>query len=264
MKKLTVILVILCIGIAGFGQINLEQTYSYSGTFTELAISGDKFFVMDVGLNQCRIYNTNHSIWKTINLSVPANNYLYDIQYISENLFTLDNALCLVYTYYSYDAVNLYYTYTTKIVKENGTVLLTLPGCQYYYATTLLDGNVKFVTYSYDYSVSPYTVATGVYNIPGNLVLSTTENGEIESSAKLSAFPNPASDRLTLRYDLPDGIVDATLTIIDIQGRLIHSYPVQNNSNRMDIQVSQIPDGIYFYTIQSGNYRSNPAKIIIN
>lgn len=264
MKKLTIILGILCISLIGFGQINLEQTYTYSGTYTRLSISGDKFFVMDVGLSQCRIYNTNHSLWKTISLSVPANNYLYDIQYISENLFTTDGALCLVYTYYSYDAVNLYYTYTTKIVKENGTVLLSLPGCQYYYATTLLDGNVKFVTYSYDYSVSPYTVATSVYDIPGNLVLSMTENGVIETSTPLRAFPNPASDRLTLSYELPLGSVNATLTINDIQGRLIHTYPVQNNTNRMDIQVSQLPDGVYFYTIQSGNYRSNPAKIIIN
>lgn len=264
MKKILFILGILFIGISSKGQITLEHTYTFSGTFTQLAISGDKFFVMDVGLSQCRIYNTNHSLWKTINLSVPANNYLYDIQYISENLFTTDNSLCLVYTYYSYDATNLYYTYTTKVVKENGTVLLTLPGCQYYYATTLTDGHTKFITYSYDYSVSPYTVATSVFDIPGTLVLSMSEKDDTESPTQLKAFPNPVSNRLTIMYDLPFGIESAILTVTDLQGRMISNYPVQGNTNRLDLQVSQLPDGVYFYTIHSGNYQSNPAKIIVN
>jgi hypothetical protein len=170
----------------------------------------------------------------------------------------------MVYTYYSYDATNLYYTYTTNIVKENGTILLSLPGCQYYYATTLTDGNTKLVTYSYDYSVSPYTVATSVYDVPGNLVLSMSEKGETESPTQLKAFPNPVSDRLTLTYELPVGIEAATLTVTDIQGRMINNYPVQGNTNRLDIQVSQLPDGVYFYTIHAGNYQSNPAKIIVN
>jgi len=263
MQKLILFVGILYISLSGFGQINLDQTYSYSGTFTTLSISGDKFFVMDVGLSQCRIYNTNFSLWKTINLTVPATNYLYDIAYISENLFTTDNALCLIYSYYNYDATNLYYTYTTKIIKENGTVLLSLPGCQYNYVTTLTDGSTKLVTYSYDYSVNPYTIATSVYDLPGNLYVSLPEKTEISTTSQLKAFPNPASNRLTLLFDLPLNVTDATLTITDLQGRLIHSYPVQPNTNRLDVQVAQLPDGVYFYVIQSSNYQSKPAKIII-
>lgn len=86
-----------------FAQISPEYTYNYSAAYTNLRYSGDKLFIMDVPENQCRIYNMDHSLWKTINLSVPANHYLYDIRYVSEGLFTDDERLSLAYIYYSYD-----------------------------------------------------------------------------------------------------------------------------------------------------------------
>ncbi len=264
MKKLSFILVALFFSLTGFSQIAFESSYAYSGTFTQLANSGDKFFIMDIGLNQCRIYNTNHTIWKTLTISVPANNYLYDIQYVSENLFTTDNSLCLVYTYYSYDAVNLYYTYTTNIVKENGNMLLTLPGCQYYYATSLSDGSTKLVTYTFDYSLSPYTIETAVYDLPGTLYLSVKNNPENTTNNRLSAFPNPAADRLTLNYELPAGTTTATMFITDFQGRQIGNYPLNVNTNHFEISVGQLPKGVYLYSVQSGNYQSKIAKIIVN
>jgi hypothetical protein len=130
MKPLVLIMAIMAQSVFLAGQITLESTYNHSGTFTNLAQSGYKFYVMDVVANQCRIYNVNHTIWKTINLPVPTDNYLYDIRYISENLFTTDNSLCLAYIYYSYNTTNQYYTYTTKVIRENGTELLSIPGCQ--------------------------------------------------------------------------------------------------------------------------------------
>jgi hypothetical protein len=263
MKKLIPMLFVLFLSFQGRTQITLEQSYSYSGTFTNLAVSGDKFYVMDVILSQCRIYNTNYSLWKTINLSVPANNYLYDIQYISENLFTTDNSLCLIYTYYSYDATNLYYTYTTKVVKENGTVLLTVPGCQYYYVTTMTSGAAKLVTYSFDYSVSPYTVSTAVYSIPGSLPTSMKENAAAANLFPVSAFPNPASEQLSLSYTLPSGVDSGILQVTDVQGRLVRSIPVSGSSDKMQMGVSDLPRGMYFYTIASGNFRSQAVKIIL-
>lgn len=263
MKKIIPLLFVLFLSFQGRTQITLEQSYNYSGTFTNMAVSGDKFYVMDVVLSQCRIYNTNFSLWKTINLTVPANNYLYDIQYISENLFTTDNALCLIYTYYSYDATNLYYTYTTKVVKENGTVLLTVPGCQYYYVTTLSNGDAKLLTYSFDCSVSPYTIATAVYSLPGNLPTSIKESAMTANLFPVSAFPNPASEQLSLSYTLPSGIDSGILQVTDVQGRLVRSLPVSGSTDKMQMGVSDLPRGMYFYTISSGKSRSQTMKIIL-
>ncbi len=84
---------------------------------------------MDDWANQCRIYNTDHSLWKTINLLVPPGQYLYDIKYVSEGLFTSDDALSLLYIYYEYDEINQYSTYTVAVVTENGDASPYNPWC---------------------------------------------------------------------------------------------------------------------------------------
>ena len=240
-------------------QITLESTYSHSGTYTQLAISGNKFYVMDVGANQCRVYNTNHSLWKTLNLQIPANNYLYDIKYVSEGLFTTDNSLCLAYVYYSYNETGQYYTFTAKVIKENGVTLLTVPGCQYLYVHTLADGSTKLVTYSYNNSVYPSTIETAVYNLPGNYVAQNEFNKE-----QMPAWPNPASDNINIPYQLPGASAEGELLLFDIQGKLLKSFALHQNSGKVSISVSSFPSGTYLYRIQAGEYQSATAKIILN
>lgn len=241
------------------GQIVLETTYSHSGTYASLPLSGNKFYIMDVGNSQCRIYNTNHSLWKTINLSVPANNYLYDIKYLSENLFSTDNSLCLAYVYYSYNETGQYYSYNAKIVKENGSVLLSIPGCQYLYLHTLDDGSTKLVAYSYNYAVFPSTIITSVYNLPGSLV-STTEK---DMEALAPPMPNPAREQVNIPYLLPAEYSRGQLVIFDIQGKRLASWPIENASGVLTIPVASFPRGTYIYHVEAGSYRSESNKIIL-
>ena len=131
MKKIILLLVLFSLLATARAQIVLEKTYPASTGLTELAISGYKYFLMDAVNNQCRLYNMDHSVWKTINLSVPAGMYLYDVRYVSETLFNSDNKVELAYIYYSYDTTLLYYTYYTRVINENGAELLSIPGCSY-------------------------------------------------------------------------------------------------------------------------------------
>ncbi len=264
MKKLFPIVMMLLLAVPAMAQITLDKTYSYSGAFTHLSLSGDKFYVMDVPLSQCRIYNTDHTLWKTLPLTVPTNNWLYDVQYISENLFTTDNSLCLVYTYYSYDATNLYYTYTTRVVKENGTMLLSLPGCQYYYLAALTSGATKFVTYSFDYSVSPYTVSTSVYSVPGSLPTSIKESSGIPDAFPLRLFPNPAVDQVSMQWEIPAEVDAGILQITDLQGKVVKSFAVSGNNGFVQMNVSHLPKGMYLYQIKAGSFHSEPMKMIVN
>lgn len=262
MKRIILIIAIISIANFAHGQIIFENTYNFSGTYTRLANSGYKFFIMDVGTSQCRIFNTNHTLWKTINLDVPAGNYLYDIKFVSENLFMNDNSICLAYIYYSYNTTGQYYTYTAKIIKENGTELLTIPGCQYLTVQNLTDIGTKMIAYCYDYSLSPYTIQTKVYNLPGQLVY--VPGDEDFSEPELAfAFPNPANAFTTIPYELPSGIVSAELTLTDSQGIIIRSWIVDRNAGQITIPTAQFPRGIYFYTLQSGSYQSNNHKLVI-
>lgn len=262
MKQLVLILSIMAQSLLSAGQITLESAYNHSGTFTNLAQSGYKFYVMDVAANQCRIYNTNHTLWKTINLTVPANNFLYDIRYISENLFTTDNGLCLAYVYYNYNSTNQYYTYTAKVIRENGTELLSIPGCQYLYAHNIGEGETKLVAYSYNYSVSPYTIQTLVYDLPGQLV-SVSEPKPFNEEALLNAFPNPAGEFINIYYKLPDGVSKAEMLIHDMEGNEIRKFEIGNQSENILISTGSFPKGFYLYAINAESRLLKSGKFIV-
>jgi hypothetical protein len=262
MKKNGFLLVLLFMFGFAHSQITFEHSYDFSGDYTKLANSGYKIFLMDVVNSKCLIYNTNHTLWKTINLSVPANNYLYDIKYVSENLFTTDNSLALSYVYYSYDATNDYYTYTARIIKENGTELQIIPGCQYLYVVDLGELGTKMEAYVFDYSLLYYTVKTRYYTLPGTLV-NGIENHPVKELSSLKAFPNPAGNIATIPYILPEGESEGTITITDLQGKTVQNYTVDRNFDNIIIETGQLPGGVYLYYLKSGNFTSRPEKLIV-
>ena len=259
--KRNLALILLLFPAMLFAQINLEQTYNNSGTYTRLSNSGDKFFVMDVANSRCVIYNTDHTTWKTINLPVPANNYLYDVKYLSENLFTTDNGLCLAYVYYQYDDINQYYTFNTKIIRENGTVLATIPGCQHLNVYNTANEGSKLVAYSYDYSIVLYTTTTRVYSLPGTMT-STSEQGKFSFAPALPAFPNPASTEVTIPYSLPSGANPARLTLTNAAGQVVKEVRINANEQQCKLDIQGIPAGIYLYSIDAGE-NSRTGKIVV-
>lgn len=216
---------------------------------------------MDVTQNQCRIYNTDHSLWKTINLLVPANNYLYDIKYVSEGLFTTDNGLCLAYIYYNYNETGQYYTFTAHVVRENGTLLLSIPGCQYLVVQTLHNGATKLNAYIYDYSVWPNTVQTKVYSLPGSLV--TNQSNVRDGGPIQQAFPNPTSLSLTLPWVLPQQLNHANLHILDALGRRLRTIALKGSSGQLQLDVSGWPGGEYVYYIENSDYRTATGKFTL-
>lgn len=261
MKKLLFTFIILAAMQPLFSQINPAGSYNHSGTYVWLANSGTKFYVMDVTANQAVIYNLNQSPWKTINLDVPANHYLYDIRYPAEGLFTTGNEIALCYIYYNYDEVNQYYTYTAKIVTETGTPLLTIPGAQYVYVYDLGEPGVKMVAYVYDYSVYPSPVQTKLYDLPGDYVpvLEYQQPGV----AFAEAFPNPATDFAIVPYNLPEGTGEAILKLHDQAGRLITELPVNAAARHVQINTAQLPSGVYFYSIVADGYSAPARKLVV-
>jgi hypothetical protein len=67
-------------GMALFAQPSLETVYSVSTNICRLEKAGDKYYAMDLANKQCRVYNLDHSLYRTINLTVPEGYYLFDIQ----------------------------------------------------------------------------------------------------------------------------------------------------------------------------------------
>src|SRR5690349_9416398 len=116
MKKQNIVLIIslILLSTVSKAQITLEATYdsSYASVYVvNLEQAGEKFIRLDQdsAKRQIRLYNLNHSLWKTINLNaMPVSKYVdpfydttyfynYDVLYVTQHLFNLDNNVELMF-----------------------------------------------------------------------------------------------------------------------------------------------------------------------
>jgi hypothetical protein len=262
MKRLILTTTILVAFFAVNAQVTLEKTYNYSASIVKLETLGYKYFIMDVPGAQCRIYNLDHSLYKTINCTVPNNYYLADIKYISENLFDNDAGIELVYIYYKYNSAQQYYEYKSRIINEDGSDIQTIDGAQYIYVNKTDDDTYKLFAYCFDYSVFPEKVWTNIYALPGTPIVSAYLNDN-KSDILLNVFPNPATETVKVAYSLPDNVESGKLYLLDNSGRAVNEFVVDNHTNYLSLDVSQFNSGVYYYFIEYENRRTSSKKLVI-
>lgn len=260
MKKSLLLLVFIGFMLTLNAQINLENTYPSSAELTQLAVSGYKYYVMDVPNKQCILYNMDHSAWKTINLTVPDEMYLYDLKYVSETLFNADAKVELAYIYYAYDSTLLYYTYTTRVINEDGMELLSIPGCAYVQVKSPGSKGTKLLAYVYDYSILLWTVKTLVYSLPGTIPIGGIP---VEGDVYLNkSFPNPATSMVTIPYRLPEGINTGEIRLLNGSGQVVRSYKVDRTFHELLIQTADLPKGGYLYELRTDKGIMGSGKLI--
>ncbi len=261
MKYILIILFWLTV-ISLAAQPVFEHTYNESASITQLESLGEVYYSMDVMNKQLLLYNMEHSLLKTVPLPTPEGYYLADIQYVSETLFNNDNLIEFVYTYSKYVSIDLsyYYTYESKVINENGLVLLTLEGVGYTEVIQTTQGK-KFLAYDYDYSVIPYRTYTHVYSLPDQTVKSVSRS--VSGFETGDAYPNPASRQVNIPVTLPGGVSSGTLEITDLNGMKILTYPVTRSDANVVVPASQLAPGTYLYQVRAGHSLSTVKKIVI-
>jgi hypothetical protein len=223
---------------------------------------GYKYYLMDVPNSQCRIYNMDHSLYKTISCSVPSGCYLSDIKFLSENLFDTDSGIELLYTYYKYYSGSDYYEYDSKVINDDGSQIVFIDGALYNYVNKTGEETYKLFSYCYNFSVFPEVVWTNIYSLPGTPAVNavTFDNS---SKLNLNAFPNPASNTLKVNYVLPENVREGVLRLFDSSGRSVNEFVVDHFSNHLDLDVSQLESGVYFYFIEADGTISASQKLVV-
>jgi len=84
---------------------------------------------------------------------------------------------------------------------------------------------------------------------------------EENTAIVLSAFPNPTSDKLTLRFDEYSN-EPMHMNLLDIQGKLIQSVKINNAQTEIDLSANS--KGIYFVKLFSESKEIKTFKIIKN
>ncbi|MBC8320475.1 MAG: T9SS type A sorting domain-containing protein [Bacteroidetes bacterium] len=265
MKKYLILTIIafLLIQTQVICQISLINTYNEAVYVTNIEDVGYKYFGVDFEASQCLIYNLDHSLWKSINIDVAANNYIDDVAYVSSKLFNNDNNIELLVVFYEYiitSDTSGYYYYTTKVINENGVTFLDVPGGGYSSIYKVDDAEANLLVYVYDFSIVPFTSATNVYSIPG---VPYSVN-EIEGGIKLkNAFPNPAVSFITIPYEVNQSSGDASILIYNELGVEVYRKKINPDANNYRLNTMLFSKGVYFYNIKTAGYKSPSRKIII-
>ena len=262
MKNLTVLTLLMAFFNVVSAQVTLEKTYNYSATIVKFEPLGYKYYLMDVPNAQCRIYNLDHSLYKTINCAVPSGCYLFDIKYLSENLFDSDAGIELLYSWYKYYPEPDYYDYDSKIMNEDGTEIVFIDGALYNYINKTEEDTYKLFSYCYDLSVFPEVIWTNIYSLPGKPVVNAVVF-ENDSEFLLNAFPNPTSGTLKVAYVLPENVDSGLLQLFDNSGRPISQFVVDHYSDHLDLDVSGMASGVYHYFIAYGDTKSPSKKLVV-
>ncbi len=262
MKKIGIILLFALFYLNVHAQINIEISTNESAWYAQLANSGYKYYSMDVINNQCKIHNLDFSVWKTIALPIPSGYTLDDIQFVSENLFSTDGQIGLAYMYYQYNSTQQYYTYGVKIIKEDGTVLVTADGAAYMYTISTGENGTKFLVYLFDYSTWPYFLGTTIYSLPGSMVgQQSVSPGDIK--ADRYAYPNPAGSSITIPIPVTTGEGQGTIKIIDPRGSEISTIKLTKNQTEFRLNTTSFPGGNYNYMILSDGKMVKSASFIV-
>jgi Secretion system C-terminal sorting domain len=87
---------------------------------------------------------------------------------------------------------------------------------------------------------------------------------EREEDISVRVSPNPAKDFVTFRIQTSLENVMSTLELIDINGRVLESYPDIAGEKTITWNTKNLASGIYFYRLQSKSGKMESGKIIVS
>ena len=75
--------------------------------------------------------------------------------------------------------------------------------------------------------------------------------------------PNPFTHETVIRYSIPQQISSASISVYDLSGKQIASFPIEKGSSSMSITSEKLSAGIYIYSIIADNKVMDSKKMIV-
>ncbi|MBI3503140.1 MAG: T9SS type A sorting domain-containing protein [Bacteroidetes bacterium] len=281
MKKI-IYIILLAYSINANAQIALEHSYDTASTFksgspalsdqlelVHFEVSGDRYVKINRHGEKISIYDLNHVLLKTIDLSgFPGSPNLY-ILYLSESLFDTDPGIEFMYT--SDQTSTPPYIYT-GIYNDDGTlifsdtaiaeILINFPSQQYpIYNTT--QGTKMILSYKGS-TLSSFKAK--VFSLPGTLSAGIQEGNAALMQAQgaiSNLYPNPSTGKVTLQYELPKGEREGEIILYNTQGAEVKRYKVDDTFKDLLLDNTQLPAGTYFYQLQTSKGSVGTKKMVV-
>lgn len=212
----------------------LEHTYMGSSFHrVNLPNSGEKYCIYSSQNLQYQVYNPNHTFLKGINLPVPTGATIIDRSALSENIINSDTLLEVSYTIL---ALSGSYTYESRIINEQGSILLSVPNASSIVVSEISTLQNKVIANIVDSTNYPLSEVYGLPTISINIQ-------KIKASISLKTYPNPTQDYLTIhkgRFDIKEAM------LVSLEGKIIQNVELSEQNTIIDL--SHLQGGIYFIT----------------
>ncbi|MFO7670104.1 MAG: T9SS type A sorting domain-containing protein [Bacteroidales bacterium] len=218
-----------------FGQISLESSYDGSVERVILEFSGEKYYYLDTENKQVKLYHSDHSPWKTVDLPSPEESAIWFVDHVSEGKINSDTKLEIIYSFYIENGDDKYYE--ERIINDEGTILLSIPN-GYYVELSELPGAENKLIASIKGALSSYSV---IYTVPA---LTPEHSYELElgrwnfenSGEKYVALD--LSNKQFIAYNA-DHSLWKTIGIPDTTGLRVYQWNVSetkiNSDNQLEI-----------------------------
>lgn len=87
---------------------------------------------------------------------------------------------------------------------------------------------------------------------------------EIANNISFSnAYPNPAINTFNIDYNFDTNINNASLKIVNLLGSVVKEVEIDQNSNKLSMDISNLDSGVYFYSIVVNNEVFQTKKLVI-
>jgi hypothetical protein len=264
MKKFINLVVLVLLTSNLFAQITLEHSYpngKWETSIVKLSNSGMKYQWVDVSTGELKLYNLDHSLFKSMTFPVLANVTSTEVAYVSETTFDLDAGVEFLVSYID---DNNWMNSVTKIIDESGALILNAtsetPSINTYDgihgAIFNTPSGTKMILDNHSDN------AAKVYNLPGTLIATAIKNVDYFNNY-LETYPNPAGNYIKLAYTLPTNIKEAKVSIYNLKGEVVRTYTIDNNYKELLIDTQEFSNGTYLCQIQSSGLKIASTKFIV-
>lgn len=120
-------------------------------------------------------------------------------------------------------------------------------------------GNEGTTSVNYSFASADYSVSVMVNYIYSTVGISSSDL----FVNSLAAYPNPASTSVTVSYDLSGLNSDARLVITNLVGSKVAVRSLNGNSGKVNVDLSNLDAGIYFYSIEANGQAISTRKLIV-
>ena len=234
MKKILLGLVMLITAATMNAQIELEHVFEGSNEcykkyeFTSYGVD-DLIFIRGND-DKLYVYNADFSFYGA-----------YDAgDLVTRNIFTIDNKICFVKKENDYKKITIF-DENNKIVNE---LKLDERLTEIEYCVAKIGNQYKFMITGWIDGGSSNQV-TYIYSCPGNGE-TTTSVENVPAKAKRNAYPNPATDLVTLPYEVDDA---TSMKIYDMHGKLVERKFLDKSKQELQLNVKNYPSGMYFFEV---------------